>query len=58
MAHAHGPIEHDAPYVHLLAEPGQGIITILGKNYAPSGAYRATLDLAVVPFSTRMRSGW
>ena len=45
-AHA-GPIEHDAPYVNVLAEPARGIITIRWKNYAPSGTYRATLDLAV-----------
>lgn len=42
-----GPIEHDAPYVHVLVEPGDGIITIRWKNYAPSGTYRATLNMAV-----------
>ncbi len=42
-----GPIEHDAPYVNVLAEPARGIITIRWKNYAPSGTYRATLNLAV-----------
>ncbi|MEO8589675.1 MAG: hypothetical protein ABI432_09920 [Flavobacteriales bacterium] len=42
-----GTIERDAPYVNVLAKPEQGIITIRWKNYAPSGTYRATLDLAV-----------
>ncbi|HMC98418.1 MAG TPA: hypothetical protein VKG92_12230 [Flavobacteriales bacterium] len=41
------PVEHDAPYVNVLAEPARGIITIRWKNYAPSGTYRATLDHAV-----------
>ena len=30
-------IEHDAPYVNVLVEPTDGIITIRWKNYAPSG---------------------
>jgi len=42
-----GTIEHDAPYVNVTAEPARGIITIRWKNYAPSGTYRATLNLAV-----------
>lgn len=46
VAHA-GNIEHDAPYVNVLAEPARGIITIRWKNYAPSGTYRSTLNLAV-----------
>ncbi len=40
-------IEHDAPYVRVTADPAQGIITIQWKNYAPSGTYRSTLNLAV-----------
>ena len=40
-------IEHDAPYVRVTADPAQGIITIQWKNYAPSGTYRTTLNLAV-----------
>ncbi|MBK9758819.1 MAG: hypothetical protein IPO90_02310 [Flavobacteriales bacterium] len=47
MEHAHAVVEHDAPYVNLLAEPATGMITIRWKNYAPSGTYRATLNLAV-----------
>lgn len=41
------PVQYDAPYVNVLAEPDQGIITIRWKNYAPSGTYRATLNMAV-----------
>ena len=44
---ATAPIEHDAPYVNVLTDPGRGSITVRWKNYAPSGTYRATLDLAV-----------
>ncbi len=40
-------VDHDAPYVNVMADPARGIITIRWKNYAPSGTYRATLDLAV-----------
>lgn len=40
-------IQHDAPYVRVTADPAEGIIIIQWKNYAPSGTYRATLDLAV-----------
>lgn len=40
-------LEHDAPYVNVFTEPTNGIITIRWKNYAPSGTYRATLNLAV-----------
>ena len=38
---------HDAPYVTVVADPAQGIITIQWKNYAPSGTYRSTLNMAV-----------
>lgn len=47
MTRQPGLFEHDAPYVHVLVEPVDGIITIRWKNYAPSGTYRATLDRAV-----------
>ncbi len=47
MDHRPDPLEHDAPYVNVLVEPGDGIITIRWKNYAPSGTYRATLNMAV-----------
>lgn len=47
MGNAQDVIEHDAPYVHVLAEPDSGIVTIRWKNYAPSGTYRSTLNLAV-----------
>lgn len=47
MKKARGPIEHDAPYVHVLTEIAEGIITVRWKNYAPSGTYRATLNMAV-----------
>ena len=47
MEHASAIVEHDAPYVNLLAEPAIGMMTIRWKNYAPSGTYRATLDLAI-----------
>lgn len=47
MAPTTAPVEHDAPYVNVLAEPARGIITVRWKNYAPSGTYRATLNLAV-----------
>ena len=40
-------IEHDAPYVNVLAEPASGIITVVWKNYAPSGTYRSTLNTTV-----------
>lgn len=40
-------LEHDAPYVNVLVEPRDGLITVRWKNYAASGTYRATLDLAV-----------
>ncbi len=42
-----GTIEHDAPYVNVTADPARRVIIIRWKNYAPSGTYRATLDLAV-----------
>ena len=41
------PIEQDAPYVNVRVEPTDRIITIRWKNYAPSGTYRATLNMAV-----------
>ena len=41
------PIEHDAPYVNMKADREHGILIIRWKNYAPSGTYRATLDMAV-----------
>ena len=47
MERSHDHIEHDAPYVYLLAEPSESILTIRWKNYAPSGTYRATLNMAV-----------
>lgn len=46
MKHSSGHIEHDTPYVRVLTEPANGIITIAWKNYAPSGTYRAVLDMA------------
>lgn len=42
-----GRIEHDAPYVNMLVEPADGILTVSWKNYAPSGTYRATLNMAL-----------
>lgn len=42
-----GLFEHDAPYVNIVADPERGIITVRWKNYAPSGTYRATLNMAV-----------
>jgi hypothetical protein len=39
--------QHDTPYVHLSADPQEGMLLVRWKNYAPSGTYRATLDLAV-----------
>jgi hypothetical protein len=47
MDKARAHIERDAPYVNVLVEPHEQVITIRWKNYAPSGTYRATLDLAV-----------
>lgn len=40
-------IERDAPYVNIRVEPTDRIIIVRWKNYAPSGTYRATLNLAV-----------
>lgn len=40
-------IEHDTPYVNVTADLVDQILMIRWKNYAPSGTYRATLDLAV-----------
>lgn len=40
-------VEHDAPYVNMTADREHGILIIQWKNYAPSGTYRATLDMAV-----------
>lgn len=40
-------IEHDAPYVNVMTDPARGIIIVRWKNYAPSGTYRATLNMAV-----------
>ena len=37
----------DAPYVRVSVDEAIGLITIAWKNFAPSGTYRATLDLAV-----------
>lgn len=39
-------IEHDAPYVSVTADTAEGILIIQWKNYAPSGTYRATLEMA------------
>ncbi len=47
MDTANDALEHDAPYVNLKADPTTGLITIRWKNYAASGTYRATLNLAV-----------
>ncbi len=44
---AAAPFEHDAPYVNVITDPVRGSIVIRWKNYAPSGTYRTTLDLAV-----------
>ncbi len=38
---------HDTPYVNMTADLDDSILMIRWKNYAPSGTYRATLDLAV-----------
>lgn len=37
----------DAPYVNVSAEPENGLLSVTWKNFAPSGTYRCTLDLAV-----------
>ncbi len=47
MDEAIDKLEHDAPYVNVQADPTTGLITIRWKNYAASGTYRATLNLAV-----------
>lgn len=39
-------LEHDAPYVNVLTDTLRGSIIIRWKNYAPSGTYRATLNMA------------
>ena len=46
MANTHS-LEYDAPYVNVSVDLEHTIITVRWKNYAPSGTYRATLDLAV-----------
>lgn len=37
----------DAPYVNVSADPENGLLSVTWKNFAPSGTYRCTLDLAV-----------
>ena len=39
--------EHDTPYVNVKAELDHSILSVRWKNYAPSGTYRVTLNLAV-----------
>ena len=41
------PYLQDAPYVNISADPANGLLSVTWKNFAPSGTYRCTLDLAV-----------
>ncbi|HRH39072.1 MAG TPA: hypothetical protein PK760_12035 [Flavobacteriales bacterium] len=40
-------VQHDTPYVNVTADLDDSILMVRWKNYAPSGTYRVTLDLAV-----------